>query len=160
MTFLSTAASIVKRASLLLLLALCASPIFAQGEADLRLPDLSTRHRVFGHRKAHSGADDRPRAVSVLGLVFGLMMYQVILRDLPVHSSMLEISELIYETCKTYMIDAGQVPDHAGSSSSASIIVSLLRHSAEVWAVEVAIILAFSIIGIAGSYWWPGSAFA
>jgi K(+)-stimulated pyrophosphate-energized sodium pump len=40
-------------------------------------------------------------AVSALGLVFGLVIYQR-LRKMPVHTSMLEVSEPIYETCKTY----------------------------------------------------------
>ena len=46
-------------------------------------------------------------AISALGFVFGLAMY-VHLRNLPVHQSMLEISELIYETCKTYLITQGK----------------------------------------------------
>ena len=43
----------------------------------------------------------------MLGLVFGMAMYTH-LRNLPVHASMLEISELIYETCKTYLITQGK----------------------------------------------------
>ena len=45
--------------------------------------------------------------ISALGMVFGLFIYQK-LRKMPVHSSMLEISELIYETCKTYMLTQGK----------------------------------------------------
>jgi K(+)-stimulated pyrophosphate-energized sodium pump len=45
--------------------------------------------------------------VSALGMVFGLIIYTQ-LRKLPVHRSMLEISELIYETCKTYLITQGK----------------------------------------------------
>ena len=45
--------------------------------------------------------------VSLLGLVFGLVIYTQ-LKNLPVHRSMLEISELIYETCKTYLITQGK----------------------------------------------------
>src|ERR1700723_2105161 len=44
---------------------------------------------------------------ALLGLVFGMAMYTH-LRKLPVHASMLEISELIYETCKTYLITQGK----------------------------------------------------
>ena len=52
--------------------------------------------------------------VCVLGLAFGMVIF-VRLRNLPVHRSMHEISELIYETCKTYLITQGQVhPDPVG----------------------------------------------
>src|SRR5262245_51241964 len=44
--------------------------------------------------------------ISLLGMVFGLVIYQK-LKNLPVHSSMREISELIYETCKTYLQTQG-----------------------------------------------------
>ena len=47
--------------------------------------------------------------VSLLGMVFGLVIMTQ-LKNLPVHRSMREISELIYETCKTYLVTAGQVP--------------------------------------------------
>ena len=43
----------------------------------------------------------------IFGLIFGLIIYQR-LKNLPVHRSMLEISELIYETCKTYLITQGK----------------------------------------------------
>ena len=59
--------------------------------------------------------------VCALGLVFGLAMYMH-LRNLPVHASMLEISELIYETCKTYLITQGKFLLIL-ECSSASIIV-------------------------------------
>ena len=46
-------------------------------------------------------------AVCALGLLFGLMTFTE-LKNLPVHTSMLEVSELIYETCKTYLVTQGQ----------------------------------------------------
>ena len=45
--------------------------------------------------------------ISALGMLFGLLIYRQ-LKNMPVHSSMLEISELIYETCKTYLIQQGK----------------------------------------------------
>jgi len=45
--------------------------------------------------------------VCALGLVFGIVIYSQ-LKNLPVHASMLEIAELIYETCKTYLITQGR----------------------------------------------------
>ena len=47
--------------------------------------------------------------VCALGLVFGLAIYKQ-LKDMPVHRSMLEVSELIYETCKTYLQTQGTIP--------------------------------------------------
>src|SRR4051794_38606409 len=93
----STLIARVRTLGLLLLLTLCgAVPVFAQGEAELRLPDLSsvTVLGMSGPQVLMGGL-----VVSAFGLVFGLMMYRH-LRDLPVHKSMLEVSELIYETCK------------------------------------------------------------
>src|SRR5689334_21076888 len=40
--------------------------------------------------------------VCLAGGAFGLVIYRQ-LRDMPVHQSMRDISELIYETCKTYL---------------------------------------------------------
>src|SRR5262245_15126025 len=74
-------------------------------EADLVLPD-------FSSVKFIGGLDGRQLlitgiAVSIFGLIFGFFQFTR-LRNLPVHKSMLEISELIYETCKTYLITQGK----------------------------------------------------
>jgi len=77
------------------------APAVAQaGEADLILPDLrSVRFMgVDGHTLLLGGM-----GVCALGFIFGLTIYTQ-LKNLPVHKAMLEISELIYETCKTYLI--------------------------------------------------------
>src|SRR5512133_914987 len=93
--------------ALLILIALC-SPLLAQeagGEANLKLPDLSSATflgGINGHTLLMAGL-----LVSALGLVFGLMIF-VRLRNMPVHSSMREVSELIYETCKTYLATQGK----------------------------------------------------
>ena len=76
----------------------------AGGEANLILPDLGTVDflGVNGRTLLMGGL-----GVCLLGLVFGLVIYTQ-LKNLPVHRSMLEISELIYETCKTYLITQGK----------------------------------------------------
>jgi K(+)-stimulated pyrophosphate-energized sodium pump len=88
--------------------------------------------------------------VALLGLVFGMAMYTH-LRKLPVHASMLEISELIYETCKTYLITQGKfllvLEIFIGV-----IIAFYFGFLQSMEAFKVAIILAFSLVGIAGSY--------
>src|SRR5262245_47349184 len=100
-----TAARII----LLLLLAACVPALFAQdeptGEANLKLPDLRTATfwgTIDGHSLLMWGL-----AVSALGLIFGVMIY-VRLKNMPVHPSMREVSELIYETCKTYLATQGR----------------------------------------------------
>jgi K(+)-stimulated pyrophosphate-energized sodium pump len=129
-----------------MLLALVGSaPVFAQGEADLKLPDLNSVEvlGVPGGTLLLGGL-----AVSALGLLFGLMMFKH-LRDLPVHKSMLEISELIYETCKTYLLTQGKFLLILEAFIGAIIVFYFSRTKSF---GEVLIILAFSVIGIAGSY--------
>src|SRR3954462_9502128 len=81
-----------------------AAPAHAGGEADLVLPDLSvvSFHGVNGRTLLMGGL-----VICALGLLFGLATFAQ-LKALPVHASMLEVSELIYETCKTYLITQGK----------------------------------------------------
>src|SRR6202042_3036002 len=92
--------------------------------------------------------------VCALGLLFGLATFTQ-LRNLPVHRSMLEISELIYETCKTYLITQGKF------LLVLWIFIAVIISAYFGWlapvpgksvAVTLPIILLFSLIGIAGSY--------
>ena len=87
------------------ILLLHASSAFAQpnepaGEANLQLPDLSSVSflGMTGHNLLLIGL-----LFCAFGLLFGLAIYMQ-LKNLPVHRSMREISELIYETCKTYVV--------------------------------------------------------
>src|SRR5258708_4237137 len=116
-------------------------------EANLVLPDL---HQVSflgvsGHALLVGGL-----FVCLLGGVFGLVMY-VQLRDLPVHKSMRDISELIYETCKTYLITQGKFIAILWPFIAVIMVVYFvaLRHDEP---QRVIIIVLFSIIGILGSY--------
>src|SRR5687768_279043 len=117
------------------------------GEANLRLPDLSreTFLGVDGHTLLLLGL-----VVCFLGLLFGMSIY-VNLKKLPVHRSMREISELIYETCKTYLVTQGKfiliLEIFIGI-----IIVLYFGVLSGMEIPRVIIILAFSLIGIAGSY--------
>jgi K(+)-stimulated pyrophosphate-energized sodium pump len=135
---------------LLLLLAVAGSaPLMAQtGEADLKLPSLDIpflNGAVTGPTLLEIGL-----AISVLGFVFGLVMYTH-LRNLPVHESMREISELIYETCKTYLLTQGRFLLILEVFIGAMIILYFGVLS-QLPAFQVAIILGFSLVGIAGSY--------
>ncbi|HYO57471.1 sodium-translocating pyrophosphatase [Archangium sp.] len=130
------------------LLAVLASGTARASEADLVLPDFSQVTFVGdlnGRALLMAGI-----AVSIFGLAFGFMQYTA-LRNLPVHKSMLEISELIYETCKTYLITQGKFILILEVLIGAVMVVyfGLLQHMAP---VKVVTILVFSLIGIAGSY--------
>src|SRR5579859_5202290 len=145
---------VLKYACSLLILAMAmiagSSPLLAQGgEAALKLPDL---HQALFLK----GAVEGPTllmiglGVSVLGFLFGLVMYKH-LRNLPVHKSMLDVSELIYETCKTYLITQGKFLLILEIFIGVIMVFyfGVLQHFAP---VKVVIILLFSLIGIAGSY--------
>jgi len=119
----------------------------AGGEANLILPDLgSVDFQGINGRTLLMGG----LFVCVLGLVFGLTIYTR-LKNLPVHRSMLEISELIYETCKTYLITQGKFILILECFIGVIMVLyfGVLQHFA---AVKVLIILLFSLIGIGGSY--------
>src|SRR5262245_38988572 len=121
------------------------------GESSLILPDLSkvSLMGVDGHSLLLIGL-----LVSFLGMVFGLIIYMQ-LKKLPVHRSMLEISEMIYETCKTYLITQGKFILILWGFI-ATIIVLYFGVLAPVpdkpLAVTLPIILLFSLVGILGSY--------
>jgi K(+)-stimulated pyrophosphate-energized sodium pump len=129
------------------------------GEANLELPLLSSQRflGLDGHTLLLIGL-----GVCVLGLLFGLVIF-VQLKNLPVHRSMREISELIYETCKTYLITQGKfiLLLWIFIGLIAGIYFGLLAETvnATTGAIEhgfpplkVAVILLFSLIGIGGSY--------
>jgi len=117
------------------------------GEANLRVPDLG--QVVVG------GMNGRTllllgQVVCVLGLLFGIVIFTQ-LRGMPVHPAMREISELIYETCKTYLITQGKFLLVLEAFIGVIIVLYfgvLLKFDAS----KVLIILAFSLIGIGGSY--------
>jgi len=121
----------------------------AGGEAALKLPDLSSVKflGVDGHTLLLFGI-----LICVGGLLFGLVIYSR-LKNLPVHQSMRDISELIYETCKTYLVTQGKFLILLWVFI-AVVIVLYFGWLAPVQPVfvTVPIILVFSLIGIAGSY--------
>ena len=120
----------------------------AGGEANLVLPDLS-QARFFGNTVDGRTLLLYGLLVVVLGLLFGLVIYRQ-LKTMAVHRSMLEISELIYETCKTYLITQAKFLLILEAFIGAVIVFyfGVLQHFDF---VKVLIILLFSIIGIAGS---------
>ncbi len=127
------------------------SPVFASSEANLVLPNLkdvalaSFLGGMSGWQLLAYGL-----FVCIAGLAFGAVIYGQV-KAMPVHRSMAEVSEVIYETCKTYMITQGKfillLEVFIGV-----IIVAYFGWVQHMAASEVALILAFSLVGIAGSF--------
>jgi len=125
---------------------LAAAPAWAS-EAELKIPDLGSVSflGVSGHNLLLVGL-----LVCLAGMAFGLVQFTQI-RDLPVHRAMREISELIYETCKTYLITQGRFLAILWAFIAVIIVVYfgfLLHFSVG----QVVTIVLFSIVGILGSY--------
>ena len=160
-TWLATAALfsgrvVTKISAVVALLTVSAAAALAQpaseaagGEASLKLPDLSLvkflNGAIDGHKLLLIGI-----LFCLFGLGFGMAIYMR-LKNLPVHRSMREISELIYETCKTYLVTQGKFILLLWVFIAVIILLyfGVLQHME---AMRVAIILAFSLVGIAGSY--------
>jgi len=130
-----------------------AAPLMAQpqehgGEANLILPDLNSASflgGIGGHSLLLWGL-----AVCALGFIFGLTIF-VRLRNMPVHTAMREVSELIYETCKTYLLTQGKFLILLECFIGA-IIVFYFGFLQDFSAFKVLIILLFSVVGISGSF--------
>jgi len=123
----------------------------AGGEAGLKLPDLSSVQflGIDGHKLLLFGL-----LFCVLGLAFGLLIYSR-LKNLPVHKSMRDISELIYETCKTYLFTQGKFLMLLWIFIAVVIVLYfgvLSPVPGKSVAVTLPIILLFSLVGIGGSY--------
>ncbi|HJZ59518.1 MAG TPA: sodium-translocating pyrophosphatase, partial [Gemmataceae bacterium] len=148
-------AALVRAALAVVLLAAFAGPVAANdephkggGEASLILPDLNKAEflgGIGGKNLLYLGL-----VVSAAGLVFGLVVYSQ-LKNLPVHQTMRDVSELIYETCKTYLVTQGKFLIVLWLFIGA-IILLYFRFLQHFDTEKVAIILLFSVIGILGSY--------
>jgi K(+)-stimulated pyrophosphate-energized sodium pump len=124
-----------------------AAEVHRGGEANLILPDLDQVSflGVTGHTLLLYGL-----LVCVAGLLFGHHIYHRV-RKLPVHQSMAEIADLIYETCKTYLLQQGKFLLIL-EIFIAVIIVFYFGVLQRMEPARVVIILLFSLVGIAGSY--------
>ncbi len=124
------------------------------GEANLVLPRVGTEKfmGIAGDTLLYGGI-----VVSLLGMVFGLAIYTN-LKNLPVHKSMLDISELIYATCKSYMIQQGKFLMVLWAFIAVAVgwyfgwLIPNPQGGSGMPIPKVLLILVFSLIGIAGSY--------
>src|SRR2546427_5187905 len=142
-------------AAALVLALLTATSALAQeagGEANLKLPDLS-QVKFLGGTDGHTlllfGI-----LFCLFGLAFGLTIY-IRLKNLPVHRAMREVSELIYETCKTYLITQGKFLLLLWVFIAVVIVLYfgvLAPVPGKPIATTLPIILLFSLVGMGGSY--------
>ncbi|HKM79520.1 MAG TPA: sodium-translocating pyrophosphatase [Candidatus Acidoferrum sp.] len=122
------------------------------GEASLKLPDLTQVKFIFGlngHTLLLFGI-----LICIFGLAFGMTIFMK-LRNLPVHKAMREVSELIYETCKTYLITQGKFLLLLWVFIAIVIVLYfgiLAPVPGKPIFVTLPIILLFSLIGMGGSY--------
>jgi K(+)-stimulated pyrophosphate-energized sodium pump len=137
-----------KRNLLLLTLCLAATGAFA-GEADINLPALESvkffHGSVNGHTILYFGL-----FVCAVGAAFGIMEYMRT-RSLPVHNSMRDVSHIIWETCKTYLLQQGKFLAALWLLIAGCMVYYFIglqgRHLP-----QVLVILACSVLGILGSY--------
>lgn len=118
------------------------SPALAfAGEADLKIPELSSSQNnllMIGF------------IVCLLGLLFGT--YQFIkVKRLKAHRSMLDVAQIIFETCKTYLIQQGKFLAilFAFIAACIAFYFGYLQHNSF---GGVLLILGWTIVGILGSY--------
>ena len=119
-------------------------------ELDLQIPALDTTYQLFGTPVAGQTLLLFGIGVCVLGMVFGLAMFNQV-KGMPAHKSMLDVSNIIYETCKTYLLQQGRLLMVLEIFIGACIVYyfGVLEHMT---VAKVALILMWSVVGILGSY--------
>jgi K(+)-stimulated pyrophosphate-energized sodium pump len=114
--------------------------VFA-GEADLLIPDLTASQNnwlMLGF------------IVCGLGLAFGFWKFLQV-RGLKAHKSMLDVSQIIFETCKTYLLQQGKflILLFVFIAVCVAFYFGFLQDKA---IGDVALILGWTVVGILGSY--------
>ena len=144
---MQTAFSRTGRALAALVPVLLASSAFA-GEADLKLPNIGNVD--FGGGMTGWSLMIGGLVIAVLGALFGLVQYKQTV-SLPAHASMKAVSNIIWETCKSYIIQQGKYLSVLWFLIAGAIIFyfGFLEHKGF---VDVGVILLSSVLGILGSY--------
>jgi K(+)-stimulated pyrophosphate-energized sodium pump len=119
-------------------------------ELDLAIPVLDTTYNMFGTVVSGRMLLFIGIGICVLGMAFGMMMFNQVKR-MPAHKSMLDVSNIIYETCKTYLLQQGRLLLILEAFIAVCIVYyfSVLQHQGP---GTVALILMWSVVGILGSY--------
>ncbi|MDQ5985538.1 MAG: K(+)-stimulated pyrophosphate-energized proton pump [Syntrophus sp. SKADARSKE-3] len=124
-------------------------PMAFAGEADIKLPDL-TQISFMGGALSGIMILNLGLVICAIGMVFGWMQY-VQTKNLPAHQAMLDVSQTIWETCKTYVLQQGKFLAALWVLIAICMVYyfGVLSHTPS---GEVVIILICSIFGILGSY--------
>ncbi len=119
-------------------------------EVELKIPELTSTYQLFGHLVAGTTLLQWGMGIAILGMLFGFIEFLKI-KGLPAHKAMLDISSLIYETCKTYLLQQGKFLILLETLIGAAIFYYFffLQHLP---LPKVLLILVWSIVGILGSY--------
>jgi K(+)-stimulated pyrophosphate-energized sodium pump len=142
--------SVLRVATVLTLLVCAGSTAFA-GEADIKLPDLApVQFHLLGGTVSGLSLMYCGLVVCVIGALFGLVQYQQT-KALPVHASMREVSNIIWETCKTYLIQQGKFLVILWALIAVCIVYYFVGLQGNSFG-QVVVILLCSILGILGSY--------
>ncbi len=129
---------------------LCFAHTAFASEAELHIPELNTIYNLFGKTMAGTDILRWGLGVTILGMVFGFLEFLKV-KKLPVHKSMLEVSNLIYETCKTYLLQQGKllILLELFIGSCIFYYFYVLQH---LELPRVLLILLWSVLGILGSF--------
>jgi K(+)-stimulated pyrophosphate-energized sodium pump len=138
------------RAATFASLALALPAVAMASELDLELPMLDTQYQLFGMPISGRTLLYLGLGVCVLGGLFGFAMFRQV-KALPAHPSMLEVSNIIWETCKTYLFQQGRLLMVLEALIALCIVYyfGVLQHQGP---GKVLLILMWSVIGILGSY--------
>ncbi len=119
-------------------------------EADLKIPDLSLTMHIFGTETTGTTILYSGIGVCFFGLLFGLYEF-IKIKNMPSHKKMLDIAELIWQTCKTYLLQQGKFLIGLQILIGAAMVYyfGFLR---DMDFGRVALILSWSVMGILGSY--------
>jgi K(+)-stimulated pyrophosphate-energized sodium pump len=119
-------------------------------ELDLKIPAIDTSYQLFGSTVTGLTLLYIGLGVCVLGMAFGMLMFNQV-KNMPAHKSMLDVSNIIYETCKTYLLQQGRLLLVLEVFIAACMVYyfGVLQHMPT---GTVALILMWSVIGILGSY--------
>lgn len=144
--------SLIKRVLPAILLAVAAVCSAHAGEADINLPDLkAATFNVMGHSVNGLVLMYIGLVICALGGAYGLFQY-IQTKNLPVHESMRSVSALIYETCKTYLLQQGKFLIILWILIAVCIYYYFGVLQEGKTALQISIILACSVFGILGSY--------
>lgn len=128
-----------------------ASTVLA-GEADLAIPDLHAGKFVIGGQEI-SGWNLLFYGAFVITGTLGISLYlKAQVKKLPAHQSMLDVAEIIFQTCKTYLIQQGKflMMLFVLIGALMTYYFLILEHKSITTVFQV---LLFSIVGMGGSYW-------